>query len=147
MATIDEITQEISRLIPQIARHANAKSFAKIHVTPAQLIMLMSIHAHGKCKLKTLAIERKISPPTVTGLIDRLLNDGYVKKAPDLEDRRAALVSLTKKGEDITRRHMATIQDLWKNVLIHLTRKEQEQYLRILKKIVTILSRKEGGLD
>lgn len=144
MSTIDEITREISALIPKIARYAHSGSFAKIKVTPAQIIMLMSIHHHGQCKLRTLARERNISPPTVTGLIDRLVRDGYVRKAPDPEDRRATMVSLNKKGEDTVNRHLITIQDLWKNILTQLSQKEQEQYLKILKKIVSILSKKEG---
>ncbi|MBU0759511.1 MAG: MarR family transcriptional regulator [Candidatus Omnitrophica bacterium] len=144
MATIDEITREISRLIPKIATQAHPGSFANIRITPAQILMLMSIHAHGKCHLKTLARERKVSPPTITGLVDRLLKDGYVRKDPDPEDRRAAMVSLTKKGEGVVTRHLASIQNLWKSILTHLSQKEREQYLGILRKIVNILSKKEG---
>jgi DNA-binding MarR family transcriptional regulator len=144
MATIDEITLEISRLIPKIATQAHPGSFANIKITPAQILMLMSIHAHGQCHLKTLSRERKVSPPTITGLVDRLLKDGYVKKGPDPEDRRAAMVSLTKKGEGVINRHLTGIQGMWKGILIHLSREEREQYLSILRKIVNILSKKEG---
>ncbi|MBU4342965.1 MAG: MarR family winged helix-turn-helix transcriptional regulator [Candidatus Omnitrophica bacterium] len=140
MATIDAITKEISIMVPKIARHAHAGTFSKINITPAQILMLIFIKNHGQCKLKTLAKERKISPPTATGLIDRLVKGSYVKRGSDPEDRRVVMVSLTKKGENVVGRHLGAIQDLWKGVLIKLSQKEQEQYLHILRKIVAILS-------
>ena len=143
MATIDAITKEISIMVPKIARHAHAEAFANIHITPAQILMLMFIKNHGQCKVNTLAKERKISPPTATGLIDRLVKGGYVKRGSDAEDRRAVLVSLTKKGENVVDLHLCTIQDLWKSVLIKLSHEEQEQYLHILRKIAIILSEQE----
>ena len=85
-----------------------------------------------------------ISPPTATGLLDRLARAGYVKRGSDLEDRRVVMISLTKKGENATQDFLRTVRNRWKNILIHLTSKEQHQYLNIVKKIVAILSGKKG---
>ena len=144
MATINELTREISIMVPKLMKGARTGLFSKANVTTAQMIMLVSIHDYGQCKLKTLAKERGISPPTATGLIDRLVRAGYVKRGSDPEDRRVVMVSLTKKGEKIVQDFLSTVRNRWKNILVHLTPKEQQQYLNILKKIVAVLSGKEG---
>ena len=140
MAAIDELTQEISIMIPKLMKGAHGNIISKTNITSAQMIMLVSIHDHVQCKLKTLAKERGISPPTATGLIDRLVRSGYVKRGADPEDRRVVIVSLTKKGEGAVQDFLHTVRARWKKILIHLTPKEQNQYLSIIKKIVNILS-------
>ncbi|MBU4312690.1 MAG: MarR family transcriptional regulator [Candidatus Omnitrophica bacterium] len=144
MATIDELTHEISIMIPKLMKGARSSFLAKANISTAQMIMLVSIHDHGQCKLKTLARERDISPPTATGLIDRLVRAGYVKRGSDPEDRRVVMVSLTQKGEKSVQDFLRTVRNRWKNILVHLTSKEQHQYLSIVKKVVAILSGKEG---
>jgi len=144
MSTIDELTNEISIMVPKLMKGAHGNFISKSNITSAQMIMLISIHDLGSCKLKTLAKERNISPPTATGLIDRLVRAGYVKRGPHPEDRRCVMVSLTKKGEKSAQGFLRSIKNRWKNILIHLTSKEREQYLHILRKVVSILSGKEG---
>ncbi|MFC1667142.1 MarR family winged helix-turn-helix transcriptional regulator [Candidatus Omnitrophota bacterium] len=144
MATINKITREISVMIPKLMKGAKSSFLAKSNITNAQMIMLVSIHDYGHCKLKTLTKDRGISPPTTTGLIDRLTRAGYVKREPDPEDRRVVIVSLTNKGERHVQNFLSTVRNRWKNILVHLSSEEQRQYLNILKKIVAILSGKEG---
>ncbi|MFC1624251.1 MarR family winged helix-turn-helix transcriptional regulator [Candidatus Omnitrophota bacterium] len=142
MATIDKVTDEIAIMLPKLMKGTKHSFLSKSNVTTTQMVMLASIHDYGRCRLKTLAKARGISPPTATGLIDRLARAGYVKREPDLEDRRAIVVSLTKKGEKMVKNFLDTVRGRWKNILIHLTSEEQHQYLNILRKIVSILSEK-----
>lgn len=144
MATIDEITNEISIMVPKLMKGAKSDFLSKSNITSAQMIMLISIHDHGQCKLKTLAKERGISPPTATVLIDKLVRAGYAKRETSPEDRRVVMASLTKKGERNVQDFLSTVRNRWEKILIHLTSKEQQQYLNILKKVVAVLSGKEG---
>ncbi len=144
MATIDQITHEISIMIPKLMKGAKSDFLSKSNITNAQMIMLASIHDYNECNIKTLARQRGISPPTATGLVDRLVRTGYVKRSTIPEDRRVVIVSLTKKGENIVQSFLVTVKNRWKNILTELTPEEQEEYLNILKKIVAILSEKEG---
>ncbi len=144
MATIDQLTREISIMVPKLMKGAKSSFLSKSNMTSAQMIMLVSIHDYGQCKLKTLAKEHSISPPTATGLIDRLVRAGYVKRGAEPNDRRVVMASLTKKGEGMVQDFLSTVRNRWKNILVELTPKEQQQYLNILKKIVSILSEKKG---
>ena len=143
MSTINEITNEIAIMLPKLMKGVNTNLLTKITVTQAQMTILVSIRDYEKCRISTLAKDRDISPPTVTGLIDRLVRDGYVKRIPDPDDRRACIVSLTKKGENSVKDFLDTVRKVWKDILLCLSTKEQRQYLNILRKIVNTLSKKE----
>jgi len=144
MATIDQITKEISIMVPKLMKGARSSFLSKSNMTSAQMIMLVSIHDYGECKINTLAKQRGISPPTATGLIDRLVKAGYVKRGLHPEDRRIVMVSLTKKGEKVVHDFLNSVQNRWRNILKHLSSKEQNQYLNILRNIVSILQGKEN---
>ncbi|MFH1782495.1 MAG: MarR family transcriptional regulator [Candidatus Omnitrophota bacterium] len=125
-------------------KSVNTNLLTKLKVTQAQMTILVSIRDYGKCKISTLAKDRNISPPTATGLIDRLVKGGYVKRSPDPEDRRICMVSLTKKGENSVTDFLSTVKEVWKDILLCLNHQEQEEYLNILRKIVASLSKKEN---
>ena len=45
-----------------------------------------------------------VSPRNVTGLVDGLVADGFVTREPHPRDRRATLVTLTRRGTSAVRR-------------------------------------------
>ncbi len=52
-------------------------------------------------KMSELSGELKVSNGNVTGIVDRLVNDGMIMRAPVPGDRRAMLVRLTQKGREV----------------------------------------------
>ena len=49
--------------------------------------------------IKKLVEKTSLDKATLTGIIDRLERDGYVKRAPSPDDKRATLISRTGKDE------------------------------------------------
>jgi DNA-binding MarR family transcriptional regulator len=45
-----------------------------------------------------LLINWEIAPPSITLLVNSLVQDGYVERRTNAEDRRSVQISLTKKG-------------------------------------------------
>lgn len=85
-----------------------------------------------------LADACKVTRATMTGLIDTLERDGYVKREPDPVDRRMMSVLLTSKGErfltELLPGHFKVINSLMsplseteRKTLVHLLGKIQEQ--------------------
>ena len=68
-------------------------------------------HASG-LRMSELSSFLKVSNGNVTGIIDRLVEDGSVVRVPVEGDRRAMLVRLTKRGKDDFNR-MATAHAQW----------------------------------
>jgi DNA-binding MarR family transcriptional regulator len=61
--------------------------------------VLANIDADGT-RLSTLADRAAMSRPSMLELIDELESKGYVRREPDLDDRRAKLIVPTKMGMD-----------------------------------------------
>lgn len=84
---------------------------------------------------KTLTEELRINPSSVSEMISKLENDGYVKRTVDPEDKRATLISLTELGEA----RAAEIQDEKNEKLDkafgNLTDDEKEQLIALLEKL------------
>lgn len=68
-------------------------------------------------KMSELSGELKVSNGNVTGIVDRLVNDGLIVRAPVPGDRRAMLVRLTHKGRE-TFAGMAAAHEGWISELL-----------------------------
>jgi len=135
------IAQEIARLVPRLLRGLRAGFIAAPKVTSSQMITLIRIYEKGTTRVGVLSKEMHVSAPTITGVIDRLLRNGYLRRIRDREDRRAVNVELTEKGKGLVERILSEINKRWYRILIHLSEEERENYLRILKRIVEVTSK------
>lgn len=135
MAGIDQIAGEVATLMPIIARRVLLSFFQTVDITQTQIFTIMTLSEKAPVRLSELGKKLHISAPTVTGIIDRLEKSGYVKRIPDGKDRRAVNVDLTSKGRNIAKKLRITIKRKWKSLLIKLPKRDQENYVNILKKI------------
>lgn len=78
-----------------------------------------------------------VSNGNVTGIVDRLVADGLVVRAPRDGDRRAWLVKLTPNGrksfEDMAKTHEGWVSD----ILSDVTPKQADELARLLKNLKT----------
>jgi DNA-binding MarR family transcriptional regulator len=61
----------------------------------------------GPTRIGSLADAEQVEPPTMTRLVDGMERDGYVRRDPDPEDRRAVVVQATAKGSRALRKGRA----------------------------------------
>ena len=134
-STAPKIAQEISLLLPTLMRHMFPYVFQPIHLPPSQIIAIVSIHERGKCRLGDLKKEMHVSAPTITGIINRLERDGYVRRITDRQDRRATNIVLTKKGITILKEFRGNIRKRWLHVLNKLPAETQEALTMTLRRI------------
>ncbi len=84
-------------------------SLARDGLTPSRAHLLWALGQRGPCTQRVLAEALEVSPRNITGLVDGLAGTGFVTREPHPTDGRAALVSLTKRGQR-TVEEMATGQ-------------------------------------
>jgi DNA-binding MarR family transcriptional regulator len=71
-------------------------------LSSSELFALNAVGRRGHCTMSELAKECGLALSSMTGVIDRLVDKGSVKRArDDEEDRRRVFVELDKKGEKI----------------------------------------------
>src|SRR6266567_1787762 len=90
-----DVGQAMARLIPNIIRGAQLETVARSGVTHTQFIVLMALKAHRQCVMSALARSLHASLPTATGIVNRLVQAGLVRRRPVPEDRRQVMVELT----------------------------------------------------
>ena len=80
------------------------RSLTAIGLTATKTHLLWEVHHNGPCRQQRLAEALGVSPRHVTGLVDALESEGFARRLPHPQDRRAVLVELTDKGAATVRR-------------------------------------------
>lgn len=73
-------------------------ALADIGLTTSRVRLVWVLHRAGPSTQKTLAEAIDVSARNVTGLVDALVETGFVTREPHPHDRRASLVTLTERG-------------------------------------------------
>jgi MarR family transcriptional regulator, organic hydroperoxide resistance regulator len=97
-----ELIKEIiynHRLVDRFLRQNEADVWMDISLTINQVKALFFIANEGSVNFRKLAQAMKVTPSNVTGIIDRLVDQGLVSRTEYPEDRRMLILNLTEKGE------------------------------------------------
>ena len=81
-----------------------ARFFMDVELTMPQFRALVTIRRFGRQTGRELAKRLHVTPGTLVPLIDRLEEQGYVRRVPDTEDRRLTWVELTPKADRLFQR-------------------------------------------
>lgn len=113
----EQIAQEISQVIPTFIRHMYPYVFERMHVPPSQILALVAIDENKGCTLSQLKKEMHVSAPTISGIVDRLVRDGFITRTEDKIDRRIKNVVLTKHGQMVLEKFRRNIKERWQQIL------------------------------
>ncbi|SDK89805.1 DNA-binding transcriptional regulator, MarR family [Glycomyces sambucus] len=79
------------------------RMFAREGLTQSRTHLLWLVHQDGPATQRHLAEALGVSARNVTGLVDAMVETGFVTREPHPTDRRATLVTLTGRGADTAR--------------------------------------------
>src|SRR3989338_5015719 len=116
--TRKDVSLAVARLMPHIMRGMQLDFFVERGVTQTQFLLLSAIRAYTRCPMGTLARNLHVSMPTVSGIVDRLVRAGYVRRHALPEDRRQVLVELGPKAEAFFRDFESVIRRRWEEALL-----------------------------
>src|SRR3989339_353374 len=105
MKDFEEYIKKFEELMPQFHKvicGTEECGLEEMSLTPHQFIVLKSIRDLGKCNMSELSVSLGVTMGNTTGLVDRLIKEGYVAREHDPGDRRIVIVKLTGKGKKIT---------------------------------------------
>jgi len=103
--------------------------------------ILASLHPNGAMSIGQLAGECIQKQPTLTRIVDRLEKDGLVTRVHSGKDRRTVLVSMTKKGQAVSRQFVEQAKAHEARILADYSAEEIDQ----LKKTLKVLIRRTSG--
>lgn len=105
---------KLHRRVNQALRQTNQDAWMQLSLTVPQVKSLFFITNHGSTNFKKLADALKVTPSNLTGVIDRLVEQGLVSRKENPEDRRMMLLKATVKGEEL-------VGDLRERRITHLS--------------------------
>ena len=85
-----------------------------------------------------------VSMPTMSGIVDRLVNAHYLKRVNNPTDRRQVVVELAADGQRLIEQFQSAVSKRWVEVLSHLNHQEITMFQNIVSKIGMSLQKKEG---
>lgn len=138
MSDIDGITETTDRIHRKI-RAKLSNELSKGEITIPQYHILDYLNARGDALMREIAGYLFVTPPAVTGLVDKLVKMGLVKRDYSSSDRRVIIVSLTAKGKTVILKIRNQSRELFTSVFKGLSSQERKSFLKITEKMEKLL--------
>ena len=133
--TLSEFSEQITELMPIIAREFVKNHVGELHkikITAPQSVVLDLVERQGEVKMSDLARSLEVTTAAMTGIVDRLVRDGYAERLNDPLDRRIIRIKLKSKGSKV----LKTLNEHRKKVTMKIfgmvSQEERENYLKTL---------------
>ncbi len=98
-----QVASELRPVLLRLSRELR-KETEQLGVTARQATLLWLVKRSPGLSLAELAAEEGISPPALSGHVDRLENAGLLERVRSTEDRRRVGLRLTEEGARLMRR-------------------------------------------
>lgn len=104
-------------------------------IAPSHGDILWALLTNGDLPMKKLSEIINRDKSTVTALVNKLINSGYILKRTHEFDSRSSIISLTEKGSAIQKNFREVSEALRKKAYHGLSDEEMEILIRLLTKI------------
>ena len=112
--------------------HALSTALAAENLTAAEINALANL-ADGVPNVRELADRTGTRATTLTGVLDRLENRGYLTRELDAADRRSFRLPLTEAGQAVAARVRAAIADLEREALNGLSASQTDGFRAVIR--------------
>ncbi|MGW1028265.1 MarR family winged helix-turn-helix transcriptional regulator [Streptomyces sp. NPDC002577] len=102
---------------------------------PGQELLMMQLWEQGEQRQADLIKTLGLDPSTVTKMLQRLEQSGFVTRSPSPHDRRAVVVNATRAGQALRDRVLQAWRDLESITAAGFTDEEYQQAMRVLTRI------------
>ena len=104
-------------------------------LTPAQFDVLATLGNTTGMTFKALGEKTLLTKGSLTGIVDRMEQKGWVKRVTSIDDRRSILVRLTPKGQRLFEKVFPAHLEHLTEAFGRLSRRDQETLERLLRKL------------
>ncbi|MDP3042355.1 MAG: MarR family transcriptional regulator [Candidatus Omnitrophota bacterium] len=144
---IADFARKMNQIIPEImkgfARRQNNEVY-KGKITLPQLLILELLSRQGASKMTDLAKYMQVTTAASTGIVERLVRQGYVQRAYDQNDRRIVRIKLNAKGTELLKKISQQRTQSVTKIFSQISEDDRAEYLRILMQVKDILDKEES---
>ena len=134
----NEVLTRLRRIIRAVDMDSHRLEQAHGVTTP-QLLVLTDLADHGDSSLGALARRIQLSPSTVVGIVDRLVERRCVRRERDADDRRRIQLSLTAEGRALLERAPRPLQAALRERFTALPGEQQQAILAALAQLTDLM--------
>ena len=133
--SITEFADKVGELMPFIMKdfmRAQTEEFYKLKITMPQFFVMEHLFRAGECRMGDIAKFINVTTAAMTGLVDRIVREGYAARSSDPDDRRIVKINLTAKGARVVKEMIERRRQVSINMFGRISQEEREEYLKIL---------------
>ena len=131
-----KLYEQVGYILRQVSqRHMGIFSDQITDLTPTQFAALAKLCEWRSISQNELGRQTSMDASTIKGVVDRLRKRGYLETQPDQRDHRRLILSPSAQGERVFADLVTVASDITAKTLKPLTKKEQDQFLRLLSKL------------
>jgi DNA-binding MarR family transcriptional regulator len=136
MSDLETMPGHLIRRLQQIsvARFTSRMAEAGIDLTAVQYAALLTLRDHPGLDQQTLAGMIAYDRVTIGGVIDRLVQKGFVNRETSPSDRRARVLMLSDKGRNALEVATPWVDKAQDDLISQLTSEERDSFLTLLQK-------------
>lgn len=138
----DRMSEVMPAIIKDFARR-NVHELYKENITLPQILVLQFLHTKGESKMTDLAHFMEVSTAAMTGIVDRLVRDGYVVRVYEPQDRRIVKIKLTNRGNELIKKINRQRRQMIINIFGKISEADRQNYLRIIMQVKDVLMKDE----
>jgi len=145
--SVHEFADKMSDVMPVMIKEFSRRHASEIYkgkITLPQFLILNFLHGNEDSKMSDLAHFMSVSTAAMTGMVDRLVKNGYAAREYDPGDRRIIKIKLTNKGDELARKINHQRHQMIIDVFGKVSETDRSDYLRVLMKIKEILERRKN---
>ncbi len=116
--TAEQLSRVIGRTAARLGRQVDA-ALATVELSSAQYRLLFQL-ADGAEASTTLARKLEVSAPSVTAVVDGLVNRGLIERSHSALDRRRVSLNLTDEGRRVLTEADASVTERLTSIATHL---------------------------
>lgn len=145
---LSEFADKLNEIMPVLLKEFARRQVNELYkgkITLPQFLILELLEREGDSKMVNLARFMQVSTAAMTGMVNRLVKYGYVKRVYDSCDRRIIKIKLTSAGSDLLKKINHQRRQMVVKIFGQISSADRKDYLRILMQIKDILTRQEAG--
>jgi len=120
--------------------------------TPSEIRVLICIKKSGAHLLQPMTVSEiskrlLVTPPSITQILNTLESRGLIERHIDRADRRVIMVTLTERGEQVTRQAEEAFSAVMKGLIDYLGEDQSNQLADLLFKAFRYFSENEAHMN
>ncbi|QJS99844.1 MarR family transcriptional regulator [Streptomyces asoensis] len=139
LKTPDRLSRRASRLLSQLTMRSDrliTEGLARADARKWHYAVLASLQEHGPASQAELSRRSGIYRSDMVGVLNELAERDLVERAPDPDDRRRNIITISARGRRHLRRLDKVLDDLHDELLAPLSPAERDQFVQSLTRLL-----------